>query len=308
MTHYILGTDEAGYGPNLGPIVICCVAWEMTTGNAKGAQSVNEPLAELERRLGPIVADKPSQWEKNGKLLLIGDSKKLYQSGKLQVLANAVLKAIHLTGQKPEHLSEFLSQIDYENPRLSTERVKESLDPLGISLRDIKAEMIFPRDFNQKLEQQGNKSTLLTETTLSLIKNTIQSLSENSDVTILCDKHGGRNRYADMLYQFFPSDGWVETLTEGAAQSIYRLNSLGHRIEFRFQAKADRHIPAALASMTAKLLREMAMLEFNQFWQQHLPNLQPTAGYPVDALRFFGQIEEIRQKLRIPKKDIWREK
>jgi hypothetical protein len=55
-------------------------------------------------------------------------------------------------------------------------------------------------------------------------------------------------------------------------------------------------------------LRELAMLEFNRFWQQYLPDLQPTAGYPVDALRFFGQIEETRKKLNIPKSDLWREK
>ena len=308
MRHDILGTDEAGYGPNLGPLVVCCVVWKMTTGNAPSVQPVDDPLAELERRLGPIVTDTPSQWGKNGKLLLIGDSKKLYPSGKLQILADAVLESIYLTGQKPEHISKFLSQMDNDNHRSAAGRIKESLNPLGISLCDIKADMIFPREFNQKLEQMGNKSTLLTETTLSLVKNTIQSLPDCGNVTVLCDKHGGRNRYADMLYQFFSCDGWIETLTEGTAQSVYRLNSQGRKIEFRFQAKADRHIPAALASMTAKLLREIAMLEFNQFWQQHLPDLQPTAGYPVDALRFFGQIEETSQKLGIPKSDIWREK
>jgi len=305
MRHYILGTDEAGYGPNLGPLVVSCVVWEMEVDNSQTSQPVNDHLAELEWRMRPIVAEMPSQQGKNGRLLLIGDSKKLYQSGKLQVLADAVMAVIQITGQKPEDISELLLQL---SSIPDTEQIKKSLNHLGISLCDIESKMIFPQEFNQKLEQLGNKSTLLTEMTLSLVKNAILALSEGSDVTVLSDKHGGRNRYADLLYQFFPEDGWIEILTEGTPLSVYRLNVQGRKIEFRFQAKADRHIPAALASMTAKLLRELAMLEFNRFWQQHLPDLQPTAGYPVDALRFFGQIEETRKKLGIPKTDIWREK
>ncbi|MCL2622295.1 MAG: hypothetical protein FWD31_01410 [Planctomycetaceae bacterium] len=311
MKHYILGTDEAGYGPNLGPLAICCVVWEMTadtTENSPERQPIDDHLAELERRLATIVANTPAELKKSGKLLLIGDSKKLYQSGKLQILANSVLLPVYLTGQRPEKLSHLLSQYDCDSHRSAAERVKGSLCPLGISLCDIKAKMISPRDFNRLLGQWGNKSTVLTDATLSLIKNTIQSLPDCGDVTILCDKHGGRNRYVDMIYQFFPDDGWIEILTEGTALSVYRLNAKGRKIEFRFQAKADRHIPAALASMTAKLLREISMVEFNRFWQQHLPDLQATAGYPVDALRFFGQIEETRQSLGIPKSDLWREK
>jgi ribonuclease HII len=286
MIHSILGTDEAGYGPNLGPLVISCVIWKMEENGIEDAQPADDPIVELERRLRPIVTDSPSQWGNSGKLLLIGDSKKLYQSGKLQILANAVQTAVDFSGHSP----------------LNTDH------SYGVSLCDIKSEVISPRDFNRLLEQLGNKSTLLTETTLQLIKNAIQTLPDGGDVTILCDKHGGRNRYADQLYRFFPDGGWIEILTEGTPLSVYRLCSQGRKIEFRFQAKADRHIPAALASMTAKLLRELAMLEFNRFWQQYLPDLQPTAGYPVDATRFFGQIDEIRQKLGIPKSDIWREK
>ena len=276
----------------------------------------------------PIVTETPAKLGKDGKLLLIGDSKKLYQSGKLQVLIDSVLTALNVCGEKllcghipykhatvlfrklvmDLYICGFPSdQFNFEGYSHAAELITKSLNLLGISLFDISASWISPRNFNRLLEKTGNKSTLLSETTLSLIKNAIQTLPDCGDVTILCDKHGGRNRYADLLYQFFP-DCWIEILTEGTPLSVYRLNALGHKIEFRFQAKADRHIPAALASMTAKLLRELNMVEFNRFWQQYLLDLQPTAGYPVDALRFFGQIDETRQKLGIPKSDIWREK
>ena len=307
MKHYILGTDEAGYGPNLGPLVVSCVVWEMTVDETPCSQPFDDQLAELERRLGPIVTDTPSQLGKNGKVFLIGDSKKLYQTGKLHVLIDSVLIAIHLCGQKSENLSEILLPFDTNRHRLAADQVKEALTSLGVILCDMNASVISARDFNRQLEILGNKSMLLSNMTLELIKNAVQTLPDNGDVTILCDKHGGRNRYADLLYQFFP-DCWIEILTEGTPLSVYQLEMQGHKTEFRFQAKADRHIPAALASMTAKLLRELAMREFNHFWQQYVPDLQPTAGYPVDALRFFGQIDETRQKLGIPKSVVWREK
>ena len=38
--------------------------------------------------------------------------------------------------------------------------------------------------------------------------------------------------------------------------------------------------------MASKYLRELAMHALNDFWRQHVADLRPTAGYPVDALRF----------------------
>jgi len=78
MRHYILGTDETGYGPNLGPLVVSCVVWETDVYSKPAFQPVEDHLVELERRMRPIVAEMPSQMGKNGKLLLIGDSKKLF--------------------------------------------------------------------------------------------------------------------------------------------------------------------------------------------------------------------------------------
>ena len=33
------------------------------------------------------------------------------------------------------------------------------------------------------------------------------------------------------------------------------------------------------------------MMQFNAFWQHHIPELKPTKGYPVDAKRFWDDIE-----------------
>ena len=50
--------------------------------------------------------------------------------------------------------------------------------------------------------------------------------------------------------------------------------------------KGEEFLPTALASMTAKYLRELSMRAFNEFWCARVPGLRPTAGYPGDAPRF----------------------
>ncbi len=75
------------------------------------------------------------------------------------------------------------------------------------------------------------------------------------------------------------------------------------------QAKADaQFLPVAVASMLAKYLREICMEQFNQFWKHQLPELEPTAGYPVDAARFWEEIAAKAEELGIEKRKIWRSK
>jgi len=62
----------------------------------------------------------------------------------------------------------------------------------------------------------------------------------------------------------------------------------------------------ALASMVSKYVRELLMREFNAFWQQHVPGLKPTAGYPGDAARFFAAIRPAAVQLGIPEDVLWR--
>jgi hypothetical protein len=60
--------------------------------------------------------------------------------------------------------------------------------------------------------------------------------------------------------------------------------------------------------MVCKYLREILMGEFNRFWVDKLPGLQPTAGYPGDALRFFEAIAPELAKLGITRESVWRER
>ena len=83
-------------------------------------------------------------------------------------------------------------------------------------------------------------------------------------VAVLCDKHGGRDRYLPLLMECFP-EPLIEMHGESRRQSVYRFGPAEHRVEIRFQAKAEAHLPAALASMAAKYLRELAMRALERF-------------------------------------------
>ena len=75
-----------------------------------------------------------------------------------------------------------------------------------------------------------------------------------------------------------------------------------------FQQGAERHFPAAVSSMVCKYVRELSMELFNRFWQQHIPDLRPTKGYPTDAKRFRSDIAETQQRLGITNNTLWRER
>jgi hypothetical protein len=55
------------------------------------------------------------------------------------------------------------------------------------------------------------------------------------------------------------------------------------------------YLPAALASMAAKLVRELLMLRLNRFFASRVENLQPTAGYVQDGRRWLADVAGLLQ-------------
>jgi hypothetical protein len=50
----------------------------------------------------------------------------------------------------------------------------------------------------------------------------------------------------------------------------------------------------------------LAMRAFNQFWSTRVPDLRPTAGYPMDSHRFRKAIAAAQRELGIEDRDFWR--
>jgi hypothetical protein len=79
------------------------------------------------------------------------------------------------------------------------------------------------------------------------------------------------------------------------------------RVIFEVEAE-ERHFPVALASMTAKLVRELAMLRFNRYWSGRMAELKPTAGYRNDAWRFLDDIAAVIPQCGLPRAAFVRER
>jgi hypothetical protein len=180
--------------------------------------------------------------------------------------------------------------------------VQNRLAETGVTLETVRARLVSPARFNAILEVVGSKGVLLSETTLCLVAS-LWELEAHRPAFVYCDKHGGRNRYADLL-QHVAGEQMVQTLAEGAESSRYRVG----KTEVRFGVRSERYLPVAAASMVAKYLRELAMHQFNVWWQAQVPGLAPTAGYPVDAKRFWQAIAAARRTLALPEALLWRTK
>lgn len=311
-----IGTDEAGYGPNLGPLVITATVWEVP-GDPRDFDFFSS-LRDV------VTQEAPKDFDR----LHVADSKEVYSPARgLGTLETSVLALVRLLDWRPRSFQQFcrdLSQhlasgdplsgepwyVDVDLPLPQT-AVAENIDAgarslldacrvKGIRLLDVRSEIVSPERFNGLCERHGNKASALSMTTLALIRS-VWDPDSTETTLIVGDKHGGRNRYDDLIDQQLDGQ-MIFRLGEAKERSTYRVGST----ELRFQMRAESHFPVAVSSMVCKYVRELAMELFNRFWRRHLPDLKPTKGYPLDAKRFREQIAQKQKELRISDRLLWR--
>jgi hypothetical protein len=301
---WVVGIDEAGYGPNLGPLVQAAVAVRLPDCDPAGWETLKECVR---RRCDP--ADDR---------LLIDDSKKVYAGANGFALLGHGVLAVH--DPRPLTLQQLIEQTVLHPcvNDLCAEAWFRGDDRLVVSdlppLRErswfhAARSVIVPAPrFNRLLDEHRSKAVALALGLADLMTSAVAMLPPGEPVVFHCDKMGGRNYYASLLQRAFP-DGWVVALKESADESRYRIANLDHDIEIIFRPRSDAaSVAVALASMTAKYLREICMIQFNAFWAQHVPGLKPTAGYPGDAKRFFDAIRPAMERVGISQDAVWRKK
>jgi hypothetical protein len=312
---FLVGTDEAGYGPNLGPLVISASVWQI-----RDASDGPEPAAALEAAIRSVPVP-------------MADSKILYRPGQglrrleeglwaawwaeretvpdtfsavWQRLAGASAAGRHAAlcdacDRQPAPLDADPAEVRRLGPALA-----DALARCGARLLTLRSLAIFPDEFNQAVDHYGSKGEALSRWTLGLVAGALSGLPDEP-IWVFCDKHGGRDHYLPLLTDFFPGE-FIEARVEGRRASVYRLGSSERRVEIGFLAGGESHRPAALASMASKYLRELAMRALNAFWSARIPGLPPTAGYPQDARRFRSQIAGVQRELGIEDRVLWRVK
>jgi ribonuclease HII len=319
---WIVGIDEAGYGPNLGPFVMTSVAYRVPESLA-GADGW-EVLQPAVRRDGD--AD-------DGRML-VEDSKVLYSTHRgLLDLELSVLAFLAVHGPLEEgvvhELAERLcpachadlhaepwytgtSALPVEADGLRSQEMAERLSHTSlkrqVSWGLVRSVVVCPARFNALLNHWGSKGAVLGYALRHLLAANRTPDEGQEPVWFVVDKHGGRNTYAAMLQDAL-AEGMVVAHEEGRERSDYSVLGLEREVRLTFQPRADaEHFGVALASMVSKYLREVLMREFNQFWQARVPDLKPTAGYPGDALRFWNAIRPVAERLAIPEAAMWRRK
>ena len=187
----------------------------------------------------------------------------------------------------------------------SVESLKESSVASGVRWGPIRSVVIPAPRFNRLLDEWRVKSGVLATAVIRLLQGTLD-LPGDDPLFIAVDRLGGRQFYAPLLNEAF-SGSWVRVLREGPACCEYAIDGMRRQVHLRFEPRADgAHLNVALASMAAKYGRELCMRQFNRYWLRKKPGLKPTAGYPLDAERFYKEIKPIISAEGLEDRAIWR--
>jgi hypothetical protein len=312
---WIIGLDEAGYGPNLGPLVMTAVGCRVP--DTPHAPNLWQILRRAVRRHDEAADGR----------ILVADSKLVYSSARglaelergvagvlpqpgtlhqlVEVVVPHVVPELHLecwyTGT-----TSLPVEVDTAECRTAGLRFREECDKQEVDFGIVRSVVVPPTAFNATVARWGSKGTVLGLAMIELLRRTCENDTADHNVSFYIDKHGGRNHYSALLQPAF-DDGMVIAHLEGAERSVYDVLGLTRVIRMTFEPRADmNHFCVALASMVSKYLRELFMREFNQFWQQKVPGLKPTAGYPGDARRFWTEIADVVRQMGLREEVLWR--
>ena len=299
----LIGIDEAGFGPILGPLVISSAAF-----------SIDEKIldADLWQLLNKSVG--PARKRLAGRLLIC-DSKKAYNKNlgikHIQRTALACMKAL---GCEPVNLTDLLSILcpDYLNQLdsypwyknignycISADRkdvdiasgvFDKDLASNGLSLLELKSNCLDVEHYNRLISAVKNKSSVLFTAVSQLILSAWEKYSDRK-LQIIIDRQGGRVHYGRHLQRMFEGLELV-ILKETGNLSSYELKDKGRTMRLHFVVAADRKfLPVSLASMVSKYLRELMIDNLNGYFRFFNSAIKPTAGYWKDGTRFIEDLK-----------------
>lgn len=308
------GIDEAGYGPMLGPLCVASTCFVI----ADADPAAGPP--DLWKALSGAVCRKASDKKKR---IAIDDSKRLKGASSARLhpcrhLERAVLAAVGAAkGTIPDSDHALLDLFEASIPgepwydgapidlplagtmdehRITSAVLARALEAAGITLHSIDCVGIHPREINSAATAHERKSSLNLSAALRLVDG-IRRAHQGNHPRVIVDRQGGRSSYREHLALAWPNAS-IRILGETPKVSRYRLDFPEGAMTISFEAGSEQaHLPAALASMTAKLVRELHMARLNRFFRARMPELKPTAGYVQDGRRFVQEVDPVLREL-----------
>jgi hypothetical protein len=306
----LVGIDEAGYGPLLGPLVVSSVAFSLPQDLVK---------SDLWRVLKPAVGKRKT---KLGGRLLITDSKKAYSRStgiehlRRTVLANILcldkntppittagrfldvlcsncaerlLEYPWYKGLCDKNLNANLKEIRIASFALNNELSKNSMKLLNMSSRCLDV-----GHYNKMVSAVKNKASVLFTTVASLIMDAFNAYGslDSQPLQIIVDRQGGRVNYRTLLQRMFEHMD-LAVIRQDNKVSSYELTDAARKMRIHFVTAADKkYLPVSLASMTSKFLREILVESINRYFLDKCRDLKPTAGYWKDGQRFIRDLDQ----------------
>lgn len=317
------GIDEAGYGPMLGPLCVASASFVLHDADPTGGSP------DLWQLLASAVCRRGSDKKRR---IAIDDSKRLKGASSARAhpcrhLERGVLASLYAsTRTLPESDLGLLDILKTPVPtepwydgdaiklplcgtssehRISAAMLVRALDIANIKLTSVACETIHPRQINTAANAHERKSSLNLAAALRLADQ-IRRDHRDAHPRIIIDRQGGRTAYREQLSMAWPNAS-IRILGETGRISRYRLDFPEGPLTISFEAESEQsHLPAALASMTAKLVRELHMSRLNRFFSSRMPELKPTAGYVQDGRRFVQEVDPLLRELKLDEEQLIR--
>jgi ribonuclease HII len=299
----LVGIDEAGFGPILGPLVVSSSTFRVPD---------NLVWANHWEILRASVSDKRAALKGR---LLIADSKKAFtRSVGIKHLRRTVLATLKHLGSEPKNLIELISALcpdcldhiaeypwykkagDYQlggddgDIGIAVSMLRNNMANQHIELLGLKSRCLEVAHYNRLVSAVDNKAKVLFTAVAELMQSTIDAFP-GEDIDIAVDHQGGRCHYRRELQLMF-GDSDLRIIHEDQNRSSYEMRINNRKVRVHFVVGADdKFLPVSLASMACKYLREVLVENINNYFLSFNPTIKPTAGYWQDGLRFIEDIK-----------------